>query len=178
MSNAYIGEIRMWSGPRIPRGWMACEGQPLSIDEHSVLHGLIGTTYGGDNSGVFNLPDLRGRIPVSLGQAPGQDMYTLGVPGGSEMVSLSPGQLGLHTHGVFASASAADSTQPDPTRMVATAAANVRPYVDTAKPTGAVATFSPEIIGDGPGQGVPHDNMMPTAVVRYMICVDGIYPNS
>ena len=47
-----------------PRGWMACEGQVLSIGEHQALYSLIGTQFGGNGYSTFALPDLRSKAPT------------------------------------------------------------------------------------------------------------------
>jgi microcystin-dependent protein len=67
MAQPYVGEIRMFAGNFNPAGWMFCEGQLLPISENETLFQLIGTTYGGDGESTFALPDLRGRIPVHMG---------------------------------------------------------------------------------------------------------------
>lgn len=79
MSESYVGEIRMFAGNFAPNGWAFCNGQTLNISENEVLFALIGTTYGGDGQTTFNLPDLRGRIPIHV-----SPKYPLGVSGGTE----------------------------------------------------------------------------------------------
>jgi len=64
MAQPYVGEIRMFAGSFAPVGWMFCWGQSLPIAENEILYQLIGTTYGGDGEETFNLPDLRGRLPM------------------------------------------------------------------------------------------------------------------
>ena len=66
MAQPYVGEIRMFAGNFNPNGWMFCEGQLLPISEFETLFNLIGTMYGGDGQSTFQLPDLRGRIPLHL----------------------------------------------------------------------------------------------------------------
>ena len=65
MGEPFVGEIRMFGGNFAPAGWMFCQGQLLAISENETLFNLIGTTYGGDGISTFNLPDLRGRLPIS-----------------------------------------------------------------------------------------------------------------
>ena len=62
-----LGEIRLFAGTFAPQGWAACDGQLLPIAEYTALFSLIGTTYGGDGETTFALPDLRGRVPVHMG---------------------------------------------------------------------------------------------------------------
>ena len=79
MSDAYIGEIRMFAGNFAPVGWAQCNGQLLSIAQNTALFSVLGTTYGGDGKTNFALPDLRSRVPVHVG--PG---FSLGQAGGAE----------------------------------------------------------------------------------------------
>ena len=66
----FVGEIRILAAVQdhvIPAGWMACEGQLLSINPYQMLFALIGTQYGGDGRTNFALPDLRGATVVGPG---------------------------------------------------------------------------------------------------------------
>ncbi len=56
-----VGEIIMFAGSVIPRGFAQAAGQLLPIDQNQALFALYGTTYGGDGVTTFALPDLRGR---------------------------------------------------------------------------------------------------------------------
>src|SRR3954470_13245240 len=98
MADPYIGEIRMFGGNFAPVGWAFCQGQLLSIAENDTLFNLIGTTYGGDGQSTFALPDLRGRLPLGVGQGQGLQNYQLGEFGGVESVTLTSSQLASHTH--------------------------------------------------------------------------------
>src|SRR5919202_2872363 len=98
MAQPYVGEIRMFAGNFPPNGWMFCEGQQLAISENETLFQLIGTTYGGDGQSTFNLPDLRGRIPVHQGNG-----FILAQTGGVEEVTLTTQQIPSHNHAFIAS---------------------------------------------------------------------------
>jgi len=65
-NDAMLGSIGLFAGSFPPRGWAFCDGQTLQISEHSALFSLIGTTFGGDGRTTFNLPDLRGRVPMHV----------------------------------------------------------------------------------------------------------------
>lgn len=67
LNHQAIGEVVRYAGSFIPGGYMACNGQLLSIVEYEGLFNLIGTTYGGDGQTTFALPDLRGRTVVGSG---------------------------------------------------------------------------------------------------------------
>src|SRR5215210_8401227 len=93
MPEPYVGEIRMFAGNFAPAGWMFCEGQTLPISENDVLFQLIGTTYGGDGESTFQLPDLRGRLPVHQGNG-----FILAETGGAEEITLTTQQIPAHSH--------------------------------------------------------------------------------
>jgi microcystin-dependent protein len=63
---AYLGEVRIFGGDRIPEGWAKCEGQAMSIRDNSALFAVLGTKYGGDGTTTFALPDLRDRTPTHM----------------------------------------------------------------------------------------------------------------
>lgn len=86
-------------------------GQALSRTIYSVLFSLIGTTYGsGDGSTTFNIPDLRGRVPVGAdamgGAAAGRvtaagagfDGTVLGATGGAQSKVLAIIEMPQHSH--------------------------------------------------------------------------------
>ncbi len=60
----FLAEINIFAGNFAPRGWAFCDGQLLPIAQNEALFSLIGTMYGGDGRRTFQLPDLRGKIPV------------------------------------------------------------------------------------------------------------------
>ncbi len=84
MSDQYVGEVRMFAGTRAPSGWAFCDGQTLSISEYPALFGAIEWKYGGDGVKTFQLPDLRGRVPVHRGSG-----FVTGQSGGVENVALT-----------------------------------------------------------------------------------------
>jgi microcystin-dependent protein len=75
-------------------GWLFAEGQSLSTVDYSALFGAIGYTYGGSGL-VFNLPDLRGRVLMSISPS-----RLLGSAGGTETTTLGVSELPTHGHGV------------------------------------------------------------------------------
>ena len=100
-ANPFIGEIGLFAGNFAPRGWALADGQLLNISQHSALFSVIGTTYGGDGETTFALPDLQGRTAVHPGSAgPGMPTWALGQVGGTDLQSLTVGQIPGHTHTV------------------------------------------------------------------------------
>ena len=66
-TSPFVGEIKIFAGNYAPVGWMFCEGQTLPIVTNQYLFSVIGTTYGGNGTTNFALPDLRGAVPVHFG---------------------------------------------------------------------------------------------------------------
>ncbi|MDZ5645893.1 phage tail protein [Nitrospirillum sp. BR 11828] len=60
----YIGAIMMWSVPKLPRGWLLCNGASLPISQYQALYAVIGTNFGGDAKTTFALPNFQNRVPI------------------------------------------------------------------------------------------------------------------
>jgi microcystin-dependent protein len=170
MSQPYVGEIRMFAGNFAPAEWMFCDGTLLPISEYEVLFNLIGTIYGGDGQSTFALPDLRGRVPVHLGQSLGASLYTIGQMGGAEVVTLTVNQMPNHLHHAASSNVA----------TLGNAAGDVLGDTGTnliySQPTGAPTdNFAAQALQSA-GNSQPHNNMMPFCGVNFIISLFGIYP--
>lgn len=96
------GSITMYGGSTAPSGYLLCDGSAVSRTTYSALFTAIGTTYGtGDGSTTFNVPNVKGKVPV--GRDSGDTSFdTLGETGGVKSVTLTAAQSGLpaHTHPV------------------------------------------------------------------------------
>ncbi len=112
MANPYLGEIRIFPYNFSPMGWALCEGQTMPISQNTALFALLGTTYGGNGTTTFNLPDLRGRAVVGAGEGPGLSNYVLGEDGGAESVTLTSNQMPAHNHLVHADEGKGNSKVP------------------------------------------------------------------
>ena len=93
------GLVLPFAGVAAPTGWLLCNGAAISRSTYARLFAIIGTVYGaGDGTNTFNLPDLRGRVPVGAGQGSGLANRTLGAYGGEENHALSWVETGSHYH--------------------------------------------------------------------------------
>ncbi len=90
--DAYIREIRMFAGNFAPKNWAFCDGSLLAISQNTALYSILGTTYGGDGTTNFALPDFRGRVVVGAGQGAGLNTVELGEKGGPEQVNITPNE--------------------------------------------------------------------------------------
>ena len=172
--DAYVGEIRLFAGTFAPINWALCDGSSLSIGDYQVLYSLIGVTYGGDGKSTFNVPDMRGRVPVGLGTLP-SGTVALGQTGGQDMIALTQGNLPSHNHPVTASSVQASLKAPSPDVAFGTLSEPQRMYIDTSKVTGTPAPFSNKVIGDT-GLNAPYAATMPQMALNYIICTKGLYP--
>ena len=66
MSTQFLGEIKIVTFNFPPKGWAFCNGQLLPINQNQALFSVLGTTYGGNGTTTFALPDLRGLAPTGL----------------------------------------------------------------------------------------------------------------
>jgi len=167
MSQPYVGEIRMFAGNFAPAGWMFCEGQLLPISEYETLFNLIGTTYGGDGQSTFQLPDLRGRLPMHQGNG-----FTLAETGGVETVTLTVPQIPAHSHPYLATVNFTNSGGPNG-NLVGQIAGGTAKIYSGVSPTAAMA---PASIG-ATGGSQPHDNFQPYLCVDFIISLFGIFPS-
>lgn len=108
-NNTPAGSIILYGGTSVPTGWLICDGSAVSRTTYSSLFTAIGTTYGaGNGSTTFNLPNLKGKVPV--GQDSNDSSFdTLGETGGSK-------DLQEHSHTYNISTSGAGGS--DGTRLV------------------------------------------------------------
>ena len=83
------GVINTYAGSTAPNGWLICDGSAISRSTYSDLFNVIGTTYGiGDGDTTFNLPDLKGKIPVGY-DISDSDFNVVGKTGGEKTHTIS-----------------------------------------------------------------------------------------
>jgi microcystin-dependent protein len=82
-----------------PEGWQLCWGQQLQINQYAAVFSLISNFYGGNGTTTFNLPDLRGAMPLGYGQRTGSTQsYAIGNKGGNDAITLNQSQMPAHIH--------------------------------------------------------------------------------
>lgn len=168
----YVGEIAIFAGGFAPAGWLFCHGQLLPISDYETLFQVIGTTYGGDGQETFALPDLRGRVPLHMGNGPGLGVtYQMGDMGGEETVTLSPNQIPSHTHKLAASTVPGTKTTPIG-NVLADSGSGSAQYTQN---TGSLVK-APVVLALS-GGGLPHNNMQPCLAVNYIISLYGVFPS-
>jgi microcystin-dependent protein len=164
MSEPFLSEIKIVSFNFPPKGWALCNGQFLPINQNQALFALLGTTYGGNGQTTFALPNLRGRVPVHMGNG-----HALGEAAGSTSVTVNIQQLPTHMHAIQSSGNSAGTTA-DPTNAVFAPVNG-----GYGQPTGLV-TLSPTSV-TSVGGSQPHNNMMPYLTLNFIIALQGIFPS-
>ncbi len=74
----FVGEIYLMGCNFAPQGFATCDGSLINISTNTALFSLLGTQYGGDGQTTFAVPDLRGRVPVGMGQGRAFDQLCRG----------------------------------------------------------------------------------------------------
>lgn len=164
MAEPFLAEIRVFSFNFAPQGWALCNGQLLPINQNQALFSLLGTTYGGNGTTNFALPDLRSRTPIHTGSG-----HTLGERGGEEAHTVSIAELPTHTHALNASSVPGDS--PIPTGRVLASPLNL-----TYRPPGAPVTMAAASVTNT-GGSQPHLNLQPLLTLSFCIALQGIFPS-
>lgn len=178
----YLGEIRLFPYTQIPRGWVACSGQTLSIAQNQALFALLGVYYGGNGTTNFLLPNLNGRTIVGTGTSTSGSNYNIGEAAGTETVTLTTNTLAAHNHLVNAN-NTYDQGSPN-TNYFANPNAPTSP-TQPGQNTGTVNLFAPAgsaTVNMAPsvtaaGGGLPHENRMPYLTLIYCIALQGIFPS-
>jgi microcystin-dependent protein len=151
MAQPFIGEIRMFAGSFAPAGWAFCDGQLLPISENDTLFTLIGTTYGGDGQETFQLPDLRGRLPLHQGTSSSGTTYQMGEMSGTETITLT--------------------TQQSPNNSVVGVSSATFAFLAEPPSEPMKSALSPV------GGSQPHDNLQPFLCISFIISLFGIFPS-
>jgi microcystin-dependent protein len=177
MAEPYVGEIRCFGFNFAPQGWAACNGQLMSIAQNAALFTVIGTTYGGDGSTTFGLPNLQGRVPMHWGNGPSGFNTVIGQTQGQTDVTLATTETPAHTHAVTAQEIGSGGVvlrTPQPNTNSWLASSNPD-GVYNSSPTINTAFASNTINVQGGSQ--PHTNMQPYLVLNFCMALEGIFPS-
>jgi microcystin-dependent protein len=161
VATPFLAEIKLISWNFPPKGWAFCDGQLLPINQNQALFAILGTTYGGDGRQTFGLPDLRGRVPVHVGNG-----FTLGQRGGEEAHTINESEMPTHVHFLMASSSNADRAIPS------VLAASNKVY---GAPSNLTTLGPTSVLAVGGSQA--HTNLMPYLTLNFVIALQGIFPS-
>ena len=164
MGTPYMSEVKICAFNFPPKGWAACNGQFLPINQNQALFSLLGTMYGGNGQTTFALPDLRGRGAIHQGQG-----FVEGQNGGQEFHTVTISEMPAHIHAM--SGISQDGTVQIPTGAFL-GAAGAQPYHGA---TNLVAMDAASITSVGGSQA--HENRQPYLVLNFVIALQGVFPS-
>lgn len=199
---AFIGTILPWPMNWAPNGWALCNGATLPISQWQAVFALIGTTYGGNGTTNFQLPNLQGRTMVGYGNGLGLTPRDMGEIAGTENASILIGNMPSHTHvatftpggagssSLLASPNGGNSSNPagnylaNGTDTSGTLSAPTQNYVTPAAAGTPAAIAGLNVTGGAgtvavqpAGGNTPLGIMPPFLVVNFIFCMIGIFPS-
>jgi microcystin-dependent protein len=170
--NYFIGQIGVFGFNFAPRQWAQCTGAILPISQNTALFSLLGTTYGGNGTTTFGLPDLRSRTPIMFGP-----QTSMGEMGGAESVNLNTTQMPQHTHLVNALSTAGSLSKLD--NAIHAGCADVTSPHNPENFYGP--STGPALLNVGTvsmaGGSQPHNNIQPSLAINFCIATGGTYPS-
>jgi microcystin-dependent protein len=178
MSQPFIGEIRAFGFQFAPSGWAFCNGQLMNISDNAALYNVIGTTYGGDGSVTFGLPNLQGQVPMHWGTGPGGFNTSIGQVQGTTSVTLTQAQTPSHTHVITVQEEGPGGVvektpNPGPNTWLASSSPDGL-WTDTTPSFSA--QFAPNTISTVGGSQA-HDNMQPYLAINFCMSLFGVFPS-
>lgn len=172
-----IGFTTMFAGNFAPKSWAFCQGQTINIASNTALFSILGTTYGGNGTTTFMLPNLQGRKVVGVGTGPGLSPYALGQAGGSETVTLTANQMPAHVHPIQITATTKGTddvgTLSEPEG--AWYAGNGTGYSGSGN--AHMAPYTANVTMSTVGSDAPYEILQPYMGINYIICQYGVFPS-
>lgn len=181
MSSPYIAQITTFAFNWAPVNWSLCNGALLPLMQNQALFALIGTTFGGNGSTTFGLPNLQGRFPLGQGNGAGLTPRTIGQMSGTESLTLSPANLPAHAHAQQISAT---------TNLAGSATPSAGAYLGKCNDPGTGSEPNTYFSGANPalvtlaagntantGSNAPFNHMNPFLVLNFCIAVQGLFPS-
>ena len=172
MATPYLGQILIVGYNFARRDTAFCNGQLIAISQNTALFALLGTTYGGNGTTNFALPNLQGCAPMHFGTGAGM-ITAIGETGGSETIALAIPEMASHTHTSSATPQSC-STGPGTSNNPAGNFPGItqRPlYTENA--TGSLAQPTSSSVT---GSGVGHENRQPFLTLNFVIALAGLFP--
>ena len=178
MSEPFLAQIQIFAFNFAPVGWATCNGQTLAISQNTALFSLLGTTYGGNGTSTFALPNLQSSVPVgSEGGSPGPGLTPreLGEAGGVENVTLLLNEMASHTHTANCTAAQGNSLNPAGSVWSTDVAGNNE--YSSGPVAGSMSPLATSLSGgNANGSTQPHPNIQPYLALNFCIALRGIFP--
>lgn len=175
-----VGVVLPFAGDAAPFGYLLATGGTQLIANYPKLFAVLGTTYGGNGTTTFGIPDMRGRTPVGR-NAGDADFGSLNDAVGAKTHTLTAAQMPSHTHGgTTNSAGNHNHTQRYNTGAIAAGGgSNVAGMSGAGGNSSGVAQQTTQSDGahthtfttGSAGSGGAHNNIQPSRVLNFIIKV-------
>lgn len=176
MTVPYVGEIQIFGFTFAPLHWATCAGQLMSISQNTVLFSVLGTSFGGNGSTNFGLPNYGGNAACGQGSGNGLTPRVMGESFGSPTVTLLQSEMPMHNHNIALHGQQDQSLRhgipANNDVMLVPGNVNATPFVAQPSPN---TGFAPSMIGLA-GQGQPHENRQPLLAMNFCIALTGQFP--
>ena len=165
----FLSELRAFAFGFCPKGWTLANGSTLAINTNQAAFALMGNIYGGNGTTTFNLPDLRGRMPLGQGTGPQGNTYAPGQWGGQESTTITAAQMPTHTHALTATAAPATHATPTAGAMLA-----------QTQNAGLYTTVAADTTLDmrSPGNGQAVYTRDPSLAITWCVAMSGVFPSA
>jgi microcystin-dependent protein len=176
MTSPFLGEVQIYGFNFAPFQWAFANGATLPLQQNAALFSLLGTSYGGNGTTNFMLPNLVGRGPCNQGQGPATSQRVLGQPFGEFNTALTISSMPAHAHRMVANGPPASGATIGPTPTFGAALAKFagtnalvanNPASNTTLAANAVVVA---------GGNVPHPNQQPYLAINFCISLNGNFP--
>jgi microcystin-dependent protein len=170
-----VGSVTAYALSTPPAGWLLCDGTIHNISSYPTLGAGLGSTYGGNGTTTFAVPNLKGRIPVGLDSSQ-TEFDTRGETGGAKTHTITTAEMPVHTH-------TQDSHNHEITYNNSTISGGlsggnalgsfVNWYLGnsafSADPGNRIKIASSTATNQNTGGGEAHNNLQPYIVMNYII---------
>lgn len=157
---APTGAITAYAAATAPTGWLLADGTAVSRATYSALFTVISTTYGaGNGTTTFNVPNLKGKIPVGFNSAE-TEFDVLGETGGEKTHVLTVAELAAHAHTLSIASEGTTGNNGIPGKWgtgVQSSSSNVTLFDTTIGGANSV------------GSNTAHNNLQPYLTLLYII---------
>ncbi len=188
MATFYVGQIVTVGFNFAPTSTALCNGQLLPINQNQALFAILGTTFGGNGTVTFALPNLQSRRMIHWGQGPGLSSYVIGEFAGAEQTTLNITNIPAHTHTMTSTFKASSTVKA--ADQIPAAGSVLGHTVDVATggtahpaiycPSGAatdMALGGLNVSAGLTGGNIPFQSLTPYLTITMVIALFGVFPS-
>jgi microcystin-dependent protein len=181
MTTPYIGQLQLFGFNFAPVGWAVCQGQLLPISQNPALFSILGTSFGGNGTTTFGLPNLQGLAAVGAGQGIGLSPYLVGETAGATSVTIDTSTMPMHNHNLMASSATGTTVNVAGNQLGVSQVgggkqgASYSSQIYSPNPSKATTGMAAKALAVT-GGSLPHNNVQPYLTLNYCIALQGAFP--